>query len=139
VRSFFATRETETRPSALPPVRVLASEPDVASRRLICALLERESGMMVTSVDDSGDSFARALELLMSYPRSPCCNFLLIRESHLGSFVACKESTDEATNRWPQVQDYKPARDDETGASGSARRLCHSAAAETTPQSRPWL
>jgi hypothetical protein len=24
---------------------------------------------------------------------------LLIRESHLGSFVACKESTDEATNR----------------------------------------
>jgi len=54
VRSFFETRETETRASPLPPVRVLVSEPDVVSRRLICALLERESGMMVTSVDDSG-------------------------------------------------------------------------------------
>jgi len=53
VRSFFETRETEIRASALPPVRVLVSEPDVVSRRLICALLERKSGMMVTSVDDS--------------------------------------------------------------------------------------
>jgi two-component system, LytTR family, response regulator len=38
-------------PSA--PLRVLVSEPDVVSRRFICALLERESGMMVTCVDDS--------------------------------------------------------------------------------------
>jgi hypothetical protein len=53
---------------------------------------------MVTSVDDSGDPFA-GLELLMSYPRSPCCNFLLIRESHLDSSVTCKECTDEVTNR----------------------------------------
>jgi hypothetical protein len=70
VRSFFETRETEARTSALPPVRVLVSEPDVVSRKLICALLERESGMMVTSIDDSGDSFARAFELLVSYPKS---------------------------------------------------------------------
>ena len=51
------------------------TDPDVVSRRLICPLLERDSGMMVTSVDDSGDSFARALELLMSYPRSPVVTF----------------------------------------------------------------
>jgi hypothetical protein len=43
-------------------------------------------------------SLARTLELPTSYPRSPC-NFLLIRESHLGSFVTCKERADEATNR----------------------------------------
>jgi hypothetical protein len=70
VRSFFNTHETETRKSCLPPVRVLVSEPGAVSRRVICVLLERESGMMVTSVDDSGDSFARALELLVSYPKS---------------------------------------------------------------------
>src|SRR5579863_2314127 len=29
----------------------------------------------------------------MSYPRSPWCNFLLIPESDLGSFVTCKECT----------------------------------------------
>jgi two-component system, LytTR family, response regulator len=38
-------------PSA--PLRVLVSEPDIVSRRFVCALLERESGMMVTCVDDS--------------------------------------------------------------------------------------
>jgi hypothetical protein len=53
---------------------------------------------MVTSIDDSGDSFARALELPIFVSKVSCCNFLLIRESHLGSFVARKESTDEATN-----------------------------------------
>ena len=34
-------------------IRVLVSEPDVVSRRLICSLLECESGMTVTCVDDS--------------------------------------------------------------------------------------
>jgi len=54
--SFLDIGETETRVSAhvqTPPTRVLVSESDVASRRLICALLERESGMTVTCVDDS--------------------------------------------------------------------------------------
>jgi two-component system, LytTR family, response regulator len=35
------------------PIRVLVSEPDAVSRRLICSLLECESGTMVTCVDDS--------------------------------------------------------------------------------------
>jgi two-component system LytT family response regulator len=35
------------------PVRVLVSEPDAVSRRLICSLLKCESGMTVTCVDDS--------------------------------------------------------------------------------------
>jgi hypothetical protein len=37
MRLFFETNETETRASALPPARVLASEPDAVSRRLIFA------------------------------------------------------------------------------------------------------
>src|ERR1700693_2195474 len=47
-------RESEARASthAL-PIRVLVSEPDAVSRRLICSLLECESGMTVTCVDDS--------------------------------------------------------------------------------------
>jgi two-component system LytT family response regulator len=35
------------------PIRVVVSEPDAVSRRLICSLLECESGMTVTCVDDS--------------------------------------------------------------------------------------
>jgi CheY-like chemotaxis protein len=35
------------------PIRVLVSEPDAVSRRLICSLLECEPGMTVTCVDDS--------------------------------------------------------------------------------------
>jgi two-component system, LytTR family, response regulator len=35
------------------PVRVLISEPDTVSRRLMCSLLECKSGMTVTCVDDS--------------------------------------------------------------------------------------
>ncbi len=35
------------------PMRVVVSEPDAVSRRLICSLLECESGMTVTCVDDS--------------------------------------------------------------------------------------
>ena len=35
------------------PLRVLVSEPDAASRRLICSLLKRESEMTATCVDDS--------------------------------------------------------------------------------------
>jgi two-component system LytT family response regulator len=35
------------------PIRVLVSEPDLVSRRLICSLVEGESGMSVTCVDDS--------------------------------------------------------------------------------------
>jgi two-component system, LytTR family, response regulator len=35
------------------PIRVLISEPDAVSRRLMCVLLEYESGMTVTCVDDS--------------------------------------------------------------------------------------
>ncbi|HEV2731899.1 MAG TPA: LytTR family DNA-binding domain-containing protein [Terriglobales bacterium] len=35
------------------PIRVLVSEPDAVSRRLICSLLEYEPGMTVTCVDDS--------------------------------------------------------------------------------------
>lgn len=35
------------------PIRVLVSEPDTVSRRLICSLLECESGMTVTCVADS--------------------------------------------------------------------------------------
>jgi two-component system LytT family response regulator len=52
--SFFEIRESEARASthAL-PIRVLVSEPDAVSRRLICSLLECESGMTVTCVDDS--------------------------------------------------------------------------------------
>ena len=52
--SFLEIRENETRASAYAlPIRVLVSEPDAASRRLICSLLECESGMTVTCVDDS--------------------------------------------------------------------------------------
>jgi two-component system LytT family response regulator len=52
--SFFEIRESEARASthAL-PIRVLVSEPDPVSRRLICSLLEYESGMIATCVDDS--------------------------------------------------------------------------------------
>jgi two-component system LytT family response regulator len=54
LRSSFEIRETETRASAhVLPIRVLVSEPDAVSRRLICSLLECESGMTVTCVDDS--------------------------------------------------------------------------------------
>lgn len=34
------------------PIRVLVSEPDTVSRRLICSLLKCESGMTVTCIDD---------------------------------------------------------------------------------------
>jgi two-component system LytT family response regulator len=54
MKSFVEIRETEARGPVLSPIRVLVSEPDAVSRGLICALLERESGMMVTNVDDSG-------------------------------------------------------------------------------------
>ena len=52
--TFFEIRESEARASthAL-PIRVLVSEPDAVSRRLICSLLDCESGMTVTCVDDS--------------------------------------------------------------------------------------
>jgi len=54
VRSFPETRETETSASAPSlPIRVLVSERDVVTRMFICALLERESEMMVTCVEDS--------------------------------------------------------------------------------------
>src|ERR1700758_853715 len=43
-----ASRHVQTR-----PIRVLVSEPDPVSRRLLCSLLECESGMTVTCVDDS--------------------------------------------------------------------------------------
>jgi two-component system, LytTR family, response regulator len=52
--SFLEIRETEAKASAhVLPIRVLVSEPDAVSRRLICLLLECESGMTVTCVDDS--------------------------------------------------------------------------------------
>jgi two-component system LytT family response regulator len=52
--SFLEVRETETKASAhVLPIRVLVSEPDAVSRRLMCSLLECESGMTVTCVDDS--------------------------------------------------------------------------------------
>jgi two-component system, LytTR family, response regulator len=35
------------------PIRVLVSEPDAVSRRLICSLLESDPGMTVTCADDS--------------------------------------------------------------------------------------
>jgi hypothetical protein len=44
-------------------------------RRVICALLARESRMMMTSGDDSGDSFAVLLELPMSSPSLPVVTF----------------------------------------------------------------
>ena len=52
--SFFEIRESEAESStdAL-PIRVLVSEPDAVSRRLICSLLECESGLTATCVDDS--------------------------------------------------------------------------------------
>jgi len=52
--TFFEIRESEARASthAL-PIRVLVSEPDAVSRRLICSLLDCESGVTVTCVDDS--------------------------------------------------------------------------------------
>jgi two-component system, LytTR family, response regulator len=56
VRPFVEIPETETRVSAhvqTLPIRVVVSEPDAVSRRLICSLLECESGMTVTCVDDS--------------------------------------------------------------------------------------
>ena len=46
--------ETETRTWAeVLPIRVLVSEPDAGSRRLICSLLESESGITVACADDS--------------------------------------------------------------------------------------
>ncbi len=52
--SFFEIRESEARASTHSlPIRVLVSEPDVVSRKLICSLLECESGITVTCVDDS--------------------------------------------------------------------------------------
>ncbi len=54
MRSSLEIRETETTaPADLSPIRVLVSEPDAVSRRLICSLLERESEMTVTCVDES--------------------------------------------------------------------------------------
>ena len=53
MRSFLKTPETETRWDHVVPIRVLVSEPDVGSRRLICSLLECESGITVTCADDS--------------------------------------------------------------------------------------
>ena len=54
VRSFLDIPETGMGAFASPlPIRVLVTEPDVVSRRSICALVERESCMMVTCVDDS--------------------------------------------------------------------------------------
>ncbi len=47
-------RESEVRASTHTlPIRVLVSEPDAVSRRLICSLLECDAGMTVTCVDDS--------------------------------------------------------------------------------------
>jgi two-component system, LytTR family, response regulator len=56
VRPFAEMPETEPRVSRhvqTRPIRVLVSEPDAVSRRLLCSLLEGESGMTVTCVDDS--------------------------------------------------------------------------------------
>jgi len=54
VGSFIRIPENVTRASAQAlPIRVLVSEPDAVSRRLICSLLECESGITVTCVDDS--------------------------------------------------------------------------------------
>jgi two-component system, LytTR family, response regulator len=53
LRSSFEIRETQTRGLAdVMPIRVLVSEPDAMSRRLICSLLECDAGMTVTCVDD---------------------------------------------------------------------------------------
>ena len=52
--AIFKISETETRTWAgVLPIRVLVSEPDAASRRLICSLLEREPGVTMACVDDS--------------------------------------------------------------------------------------
>jgi two-component system, LytTR family, response regulator len=52
--SFIEIGKSETRASARAlPIRVLVAEPDAVSRRLICSLLECESGITVTCVDDS--------------------------------------------------------------------------------------
>jgi two-component system LytT family response regulator len=54
LRSFLDVSDTQKAvfaPSL--PIRVLVSEPDVVSRKFICALLERESSVMATCVDDS--------------------------------------------------------------------------------------
>src|ERR1700730_14178852 len=52
--SFIKIGEKETRASAHAlPIRVLVAEPDAVSRRLICSLLECESGITVICVDDS--------------------------------------------------------------------------------------
>ena len=56
MRPFAEMPETEPRASRhvqTRPIRVLVSEPDPVSRRLLCSLLECESGMTVTCVDDS--------------------------------------------------------------------------------------
>jgi two-component system LytT family response regulator len=56
VRPFVEMPEPETRVSPhvqTLPIRVVVSEPDAVSRRLICSLLECESGITVTCVDDS--------------------------------------------------------------------------------------
>ena len=51
---FVEIGRNETRASAHAlPIRVLVAEPDTVSRRLICSLLECESGITVTCVDDS--------------------------------------------------------------------------------------
>lgn len=51
---FFEIRESEARASTHTLlIRVLVAEPDPVSRRLICSLLEYESGMTATCVDDS--------------------------------------------------------------------------------------
>jgi hypothetical protein len=54
LRSFLDVSDTQKAvfaPSL--PIRVLVSEPDVVSRKFICALLERESSVIATFVDDS--------------------------------------------------------------------------------------
>ena len=52
--SFIRIPENVTRASAHAlPIRVVVAEPDAGSRRLICSLLECESGITVTCVDDS--------------------------------------------------------------------------------------
>ena len=55
MRSFPETPGLETTTPGVhgAPIRVLVSEPDAVSRRLICSLLEYDPGMMVTCVGDS--------------------------------------------------------------------------------------
>jgi two-component system, LytTR family, response regulator len=54
LRSFLKMPETETSTwDRVLPIRALVSEPDSRSRRLICSLLECESGIIVACADDS--------------------------------------------------------------------------------------